>query len=210
MTRAAHDDEARREFVTLKYGRTRCYLLRGSACNVMVDTDLAGTMPALMAALHEHGLSVADAGRLMVTHFHPDHMGLARALQNAGVRLVVWGPQVSHAHDADGVYRKWGRCDFHPVDDGAAQVLPLARSRDFLAGCGIAGRVLATPGHSPDSVSVVLDSGDAFVGDLCPSEQAALFPDPAYELSWKTLLEHGAKRVRFAHWPDEEHPHTDT
>lgn len=50
MTRTAHD-EARREFVTLKYGRTRCHLLRGSSGNVMVDTDLAGTMPALMAAL---------------------------------------------------------------------------------------------------------------------------------------------------------------
>lgn len=208
MTRAAHDDAAKPGFVTLEYGRTRCYLLRGSAHNVMVDTDLASTMPALMAALREHGLAIADVDHLMVTHFHPDHTGLARQLQDAGVRLVVWGPQASHVHDADGVYRKWGRRDFTPVD-AAARVLPLEQSRDFLAGCGIDGEVLSTPGHSPDSVSVVLDSGDAFVGDLCPSEQAALFPDPAYGRSWKTLLERGARRVHFAHWPDEEHPHTD-
>ena len=31
---------------------------------------------------------------------------------------------------------------------------------------GIPGTVLHTPGHSPGSLSVVLDTGEAFVGDL--------------------------------------------
>lgn len=31
---------------------------------------------------------------------------------------------------------------------------------------GVAGVVLHTPGHTPGSISVVLDSGDAIVGDL--------------------------------------------
>ena len=31
---------------------------------------------------------------------------------------------------------------------------------------GISGRVVYTPGHTKGSVSVVLDSGEAFVGDL--------------------------------------------
>jgi glyoxylase-like metal-dependent hydrolase (beta-lactamase superfamily II) len=31
---------------------------------------------------------------------------------------------------------------------------------------GIAGRVIATPGHTPGSVSALLSSGDAFTGDL--------------------------------------------
>lgn len=204
MTRTARSGTPACGFIALEYGRTRCYLLLGSSCSVLVDTDLVGTMPALMAALRERGLAATDIGHLMVTHFHPDHMGLARELQDAGVQLVVWDVQASHAHDADGVYRKWGRRDFLPVDDAAAQVLPLAQSQDFLASCGIRGEVLSTPGHSPDSVSVVLGTGDAFVGDLCPREQAPLFPDPAYEHSWKTLLERGARHAHFAHWPDEE------
>ena len=32
--------------------------------------------------------------------------------------------------------------------------------------CGVRGQVLHTPGHTPGSVSIVLDSGDAIVGDL--------------------------------------------
>ncbi len=31
---------------------------------------------------------------------------------------------------------------------------------------GIAGSVLHTPGHTPDSISVILDSGDAVIGDV--------------------------------------------
>lgn len=192
------------EYIPLEYGRTRCYLLLGSRRNVMLDTDLAGTMPALLGALRAHGLGLADVAYLMVTHFHPDHMGLAQELVEKGVRLVVPGPQASHTHDADAVYRKWGRRDFVPVDDSATMPLPLADSRAFLASCGIAGEVLATPAHSADSVSVVLDSGDAFVGDLCPREQAPLYPDPAYERCWRDLLAHGARHIHFAHGLDEE------
>ena len=35
-----------------------------------------------------------------------------------------------------------------------------------LAEYGIPGRVIYTPGHSPGHVSIVLDSGEAFVGDM--------------------------------------------
>jgi glyoxylase-like metal-dependent hydrolase (beta-lactamase superfamily II) len=31
---------------------------------------------------------------------------------------------------------------------------------------GLAGRVISTPGHTPGSVSVLLDSGEAIVGDM--------------------------------------------
>jgi len=31
---------------------------------------------------------------------------------------------------------------------------------------GVKGKVVSTPGHTPDSVSVMLDSGEAIVGDL--------------------------------------------
>jgi glyoxylase-like metal-dependent hydrolase (beta-lactamase superfamily II) len=35
-----------------------------------------------------------------------------------------------------------------------------------LAEYGIAGKVIHTPGHSPSSISIVLDSGEALIGDL--------------------------------------------
>lgn len=191
-------------FGVLQYGRTRCYLLEGAYGIVMHDTDLAGTLPALRRAMHAKGLSPSDVRHLMCTHFHPDHMGQAQDLVELGVQLVVWDVQTAHVHDADKVYRSWGTRGFKPVDDAMVAVLPLCQSGEFLARVGISGRALATPAHSADSVSLALDDGNAFVGDLCPREQAALYPGPQYQADWALLEDAGARHVHFAHWPDEE------
>jgi glyoxylase-like metal-dependent hydrolase (beta-lactamase superfamily II) len=42
-------------------------------------------------------------------------------------------------------------------------------SRKLLKAIGIAGEVIITTGHSPDSISVILDSKEALVGDLLPT-----------------------------------------
>jgi glyoxylase-like metal-dependent hydrolase (beta-lactamase superfamily II) len=73
---------------------------------------------------------------------------------------------------------------------------------------GIPGKVIHTPGHSWGSVSVLLDSGEAFVGDLATS----MFPlrlSPGLPIfgddiqivrdSWRKLLDMGAKIVYPAH-----------
>jgi len=43
-------------------------------------------------------------------------------------------------------------------------------SRDLLSCMGIHGRIVHTPSHSEDSISLVLDDGNCFVGDLEPLE----------------------------------------
>ena len=43
-------------------------------------------------------------------------------------------------------------------------------SREFLRSIGIEGEIISTPSHSEDSISVILDCGDCFVGDLEPYE----------------------------------------
>jgi len=64
---------------------------------------------------------------------------------------------------------------------------------------GISGANFHTPGHSDDSVSLLLDDGSVFTGDL-PLE--AYSWDNAVALaSWRLLREHGATRVYSAHGP---------
>ena len=58
---------------------------------------------------------------------------------------------------------------------------------------------MPTPGHSDHCVSLLLDNGAAFTGDLPP--QAAAFDNPVALASWKFLGEHGATRVYPAHGP---------
>ena len=77
-----------------------------------------------------------------------------------------------------------------------------------LAGYGIPGKIIYTPGHSVGSVSVLLDSGDAFVGDLAmnafPLRLSPGLPIFAEDMekvkaSWRRLLGDGAKTVYPAH-----------
>jgi len=74
-----------------------------------------------------------------------------------------------------------------------------------LATYGVAGRVVHTPGHTAGSVSVILDSGAALVGDtlfhLFPGRVYPPFADLPTQLleSWKTLLASDADLFYPAH-----------
>jgi len=73
---------------------------------------------------------------------------------------------------------------------------------------GIPGKVIYTPGHSPGSVSVLLETGDVFVGDMAMNKFPLRFGPgmPIFaedmaklEKSWKLLLDAGAKTIYPAH-----------
>jgi hypothetical protein len=73
---------------------------------------------------------------------------------------------------------------------------------------GIPGRILYTPGHLMGSVSVLLDTGDAFVGDLAmsglPMRLTPGLPALAEDMqkvmaSWQLLIKAGAKTIYPAH-----------
>jgi hydroxyacylglutathione hydrolase len=78
----------------------------------------------------------------------------------------------------------------------------------LLKGIGIDGKILHTPGHSRDSMSVVLSDGSAFVGDaamnflnLCRICYRPIFiedMDAVFE-SWRKLIGNGAERIYPAH-----------
>ncbi len=52
---------------------------------------------------------------------------------------------------------------------------------------GVDGEIVPTSGHSDDSVSLVLDCGVAFTGDLTPLSLATEEQAPAIVESWRRL-----------------------
>jgi glyoxylase-like metal-dependent hydrolase (beta-lactamase superfamily II) len=87
---------------------------------------------------------------------------------------------------------------------GTAVDIALDDSGISLEPFGISGRVLHTPGHTKGSMSVVLETGDAFVGDLAmngfPHRPGPKMPSPGEDAdlvkkSWRLLLDSGAKRI---------------
>ncbi|MGD2077594.1 MAG: hypothetical protein PVH18_04395 [Chloroflexota bacterium] len=58
-----------------------------------------------------------------------------------------------------------------------------------------------TPGHSDDSVTLLLDDGSAFTGDLTHPAFATMETAATVMASWRQLQAQGASRIYPAHGP---------
>lgn len=181
----------------LKYGNTNTYFAKGCENGLLIDTDWAGKLPEFFKEIKRNGISVSDIGYVMVTHFHPDHMGIAGELAELGIKPLVLDVQREYVHSADDILIKSGK-NFTPIDESAAVFITCAESRDFLSGIEIGGEIIHTPGHSADSVSLILDSGEAFVGDLPPIDVIGGCNDTV-KASWGAILSCSPKVVYYGH-----------
>ena len=184
----------------LRYGNTHTFFIEGTSGGLLIDTDYAGALPAFFKAAKAAGIDVQRISYLLMTHYHPDHMGIAAELQTLGVQLLVIDVQVGSIHYADGIFTRDKRLYYRPIDESKMKIITCAESRAFLATLGINGEIIHTPSHSEDSITVVLDSGDAFVGDLEPlSYLAAYEENPDLKKDWDQLLSHHPKRIYYGH-----------
>ena len=184
---------------TLRYGNTNTFLLRGTGGSLLVDTDFAGTMPMFYKAVKACGVKVSDITYVMATHYHPDHMGLVSCLVEQGVKLVVMESQVPYVGYSDAIFSRAG-LSVAPISVSSAITLSFDESRSFLSSLGIAGEIISTPSHSPDSVSVMLDSGEAIVGDLEPySYLAGYSSNTALASDWSRVLSYSPSVIYHAH-----------
>jgi len=183
----------------LKYSNTNTYLIRGSKGYILLDTGWAGTFPLFCRALGEKNIPAQDIKYIIISHFHPDHMGIAQNIAGLGATIIVLDIQRKYIHAADTISSKDKRINFLPVDDDKIQIISIAESREFLRTAGIAGEILHTPGHSDDSISLLLDDGSLFVGDLNPLYELELHKGTKIYESWKHLLARNPVKVYYGH-----------
>ncbi len=188
--------------IRLKYGNTNTFFIRGEKGGLLIDTDWAGTLPAFHKAIKANGIKVSDIDYVLATHWHPDHMGLVSELMRQGVRLLLPDVQKECVHFSDGIFARDG-LPYQPVDETLAKVISCGESREVLARMGISGEIIHTPSHSEDSISLILDNGDCFSGDLEPFENIEAYEDNAkLKADWDLILSFGPKVVYFAHRPE--------
>jgi glyoxylase-like metal-dependent hydrolase (beta-lactamase superfamily II) len=72
-------------------------------------------------------------------------------------------------------------------------------SRIFLENEGIRGEMIQTPGHSDDSISLVIDQCCAFTGDLPGLLLMEAYNDQTLKDSWKLIQEYNVKKIYPAH-----------
>jgi hydroxyacylglutathione hydrolase len=162
--------------IPVKRGIVNTYLVHQDG-TVLIDTGIPGSESAILDAMGKAGIGQQDLRLILVTHGHSDHAGSA-----ARMRELTGAPVAIHEKDAGrirtgapGVLTPTGltgrianifigsvnKGSYPPVDPD----IVITGTLD-LAPFGIAGTVVPTPGHTAGSVSAVLESGDAFTGDL--------------------------------------------
>ena len=190
----------------LKYGNTNTFFIPGDDGGLLFDTDYAGTLPAFYKAIKQNDIRLNDIRYVMASHYHPDHMGLIGELTAKGVKLLLMDVQKDHIHFSDRIFAR-DRLPHNPLDTADATVISCEESRAFLLGIGIHGEIIHTPSHSEDSVSLVLDDGNALVGDLETIEYLEAYEENLpLQRDWERILSFSPKTVYYAHWPREEFP----
>ena len=185
--------------VELKYSNTNTYLIRGSAGCILFDTGWAGTFPLFCKAIKEAGITIPEIRYILISHFHPDHMGIAEEIAECGPKIVVFDVQKSFIHAADSVFEKENNRYFKPIREENVMTVSMNDSRRLIKEIGLNGEVLATPGHSDDSISLYLDEGFLFVGDLNPLYELELHKGTEIEKSWNMLLKHDPHTIYYGH-----------
>ena len=180
----------------LKYGNTNTYLVGG----LLVDTDMPGTLPALRREMKAQGIEPESIRYVLATHYHPDHIGLIGELMQNGVKLFLIEHQKDFVHASDAIFARDKRSGFVSIGESRAEVISCAESRAFLAKLGIMGEIIPTKSHSPDGAALILDDGNAFVGDLEPREYLDGYAENnALREDWDRVLRLGAKIIHYGH-----------
>jgi len=216
---------------TVKLSVTNCYLMRADKGYVLVDTAYDWEWDAFCRELEIAGVGFGDLEYLILTHHHDDHAGLLNQLvaQNPRIKIVM----SEHAKDLLAKGRNdWSRGGGYinrrinalatlkrVLDKKWTQTFPpyVTRDDDILVtedtglrelGIGLDGRIIQTPGHSTDSISVALPDGDWLVGDAAANILqfagtkycVPLVEDlDQYYRTWTIILEAGAKQILPAH-----------
>ena len=182
------------------YHSTNYYALDVQGGRLLVDCGWPGTLPQFTAEMKRKGVSPSEVKYLLATHFHPDHAGLVEEFKKLGAQLILLESQTGALQPP--------RPD---VPSSSIQVSPannillkFADSRQFLASLGLSGEIIPTPGHSDDSITLILDEGFAFTGDLPPRFIVA-DDDAITRASWDRVDSHHVQRIFPAHGGDPTH-----
>lgn len=196
--------------LTLTIQSTHFYLVGCTGGWLLVDAGRAGSLPRLKAELKGLDVAPSTIRFVMATHYHPDHGGLVQEVKRGlGARLIIHERQLPGLEELKAFYARKSGGLYVPAAVEQSDLLLKSAPDDnhaVLQPLGIQGAIVETPGHSDDSVSLVLDSGEAFTGDLHLPGYAT--PEN-FEItceSWRRLVHRGAHWVYPAHGiPFDQH-----
>jgi glyoxylase-like metal-dependent hydrolase (beta-lactamase superfamily II) len=174
-----------------------CYALEVAGGYLLIDVGMPGSFGEFASVLRRKSVLLEKIRFLVVTHFHPDHCGVAQELKNAGVALLLGDVQAPRLAEANRWLARFP--GFTPISDTGNVVVETGDPAAWKAMTGVGGVLLHTPGHSDDSVTVIVDGLGAFVGDLRLADAYTGREAELADRSWREIRAAGARSIFPAH-----------
>jgi len=209
------------KIISIQSGINTFYVIKERGI-IMVDGGSPNAAGKFLNSMQKSSINPKEMVLIILTHGDFDHVGSAKDIQDlTGAKIAI--------HEKDrmileqGLFNwpegvnAWGKISHYLFKPLLKRLITLkAIKADIILDnhelslnkYGINGRVIHTPGHTSGSVSVLLDSGEAFVGCLAHNRLPfTLYPSlPIYaenmdliKQSWKKIIDGGAETVYPGH-----------
>jgi glyoxylase-like metal-dependent hydrolase (beta-lactamase superfamily II) len=211
---------------TMKLSFTTIFFIPCTGGYLQIDCSYPDDYKKYLDGLGELHIDPSEIKYLFLTHHHDDHAGFAAALieDNPGVRLIVHENGLEYlargvSEDISaplngcvrfllGSFSLFHRFNFPPIVLRENDIIITGDDETLLRSIGIDGSIITTPGHTTDSISIVMRDGSAYVGDaamnflkICRCRHLPIYVIDQSEVyrSWEKLREYGAQTIYPAH-----------
>jgi len=162
--------------IPISLGHVMAFLIKGKR-SILVDTGVPGSEQKILDALASNGVAPKDIALILITHCHSDHFGSLPVLKKqTGANVAIHQSEaealtqgVSVAVVPVGIlgriFKFFIMLSGKPNIAGVKPDILIDRELN-LEEFGVQGKVIATPGHTAGSVSIILTTGEAMIGDL--------------------------------------------
>ena len=218
-------------FKIIRLSKTNLYLLTLAQGYMLIDCGYEKDRDLFVSRLKSLDIGIDEIQYLFLTHHHDDHSGLTNFLtgKNPSIRVImhqrckdlISTGMNERAENGGWCSRTAGFVaefyhSFHPewtltfppytVRDGDYVIQ--GEEDTILSDIGLNARVLFTPGHTPDSISILDSSGNLFCGDAAANylKWAGTGYSPVYisdlqeyYKSWGKIIASGVRMLHPAH-----------
>jgi hydroxyacylglutathione hydrolase len=204
----------------IKLGLNSCYLIRGKDV-VMIDGGMPYKLKMFKRKLSKLGIMPSEIKLIVLTHSHFDHSGSAREIRDlTGAKIAIHESERTYVENGGMIIPKgvntYGKLS-KPLLFSIFKRISFPKFKPdilitdepcSLSIYGIDGNIIHTPGHTVGSISVILDSGEAFVGCMAhngfPFRVRPGLPIYAQDIEaikkcWKILIDRGIKMIYPGH-----------
>ena len=192
----------------------QAYLLRQGDEVILIDTGIAGEADNIAKALLDWGLEPSALTHVLLTHWHPDHVGSAAELRSwPSVKIWAGRPDADiiagHAQGSFPNLTPSEAAFYEQVVGGVPEAQPITVDRQLDGDevlDEIGAQIVAAPGHTDGSIAIYFpEKKILFTGDVATAQEGQVILGPfdtdrdQAKASFKKLAAFDVEVVCFGH-----------